>query len=112
MKEASEMERNDEVEATVVRALEQKPVVRVPESFAARVAAMAVVQPVAPAKARRRVSVGRLMAIVAMVVLAVVLFAVAPLAGTRVTSWPFVVEMVVLVQMAAIGYGVMRLERL
>ena len=106
------MERNDELETTVVRALEQKPAVRVPEGFAARVAAMAVAQPVAAVKARRRVSVGRMMALAAMVVLAVVLFAVAPLAGTRVASWPFVVEMVVLVQMAAIGYGMMRLERL
>ena len=110
MKDAG-MKQNEELEAAVVQALERPPVVRVPGDFAARVAAAAVALPVEPVRVRRRVSVGRVAAMVALGVLVVTLFVVAAQAGTRVASWPFVVEMLVLVQMAGIGYGLMRLDR-
>ena len=104
------MEQNEPMDAAVVQALEQKPVVRVPVDFAARVAMAAAAQPVSPMKRPRRVPMGRVVAIAAMVVSVVVLFAVAPQAGTNYASWPFALEMLVLVQMAGIAYGLMRAE--
>lgn len=111
MEEVSRMEQNEEMDATIVLALEQRPVVRVPEDFAARVARAAAAQPVSARKTKRQAAMGRVVAIAAMVVLAVVLFVVAPQVGTRYASWPFALEMLVLVQMAGIAYGLMRLER-
>ncbi|QMV18564.1 hypothetical protein GOB94_07595 [Granulicella sp. 5B5] len=105
------MEQSEQLDAAVVQALEQKPVVRVPEDFAVLVTMAAAAQPVAAVKARRRVPMGRTAAIVAMVVLVVVLFVVAPRAGTNYASWPFALEMLILVQMAGIAYGLMRLDR-
>jgi hypothetical protein len=43
-----------------------------------------------------------------MVVVVAALFVVAPMAGTRVQSWPFALEMILLVQLAGLGFGVMR----
>ena len=100
-----------DLDADVVQALEQKPAVRVAENFAARVAMAAAAQPVARVKARRRVALGPLAAMTAMAVLTVVLFVVAPLAGTNYRGWPFVLEMLVLAQMAGIGYGLTLWER-
>lgn len=111
MKEANVMQQNEELEAVVVQALERPPVVRIADGFAARVAAAAAAMPVEPVRVRRRVSAGRVMAMVALGVLGVTLFVLAPQAGTRVASWPFVVEMLALVQMAGIGYGLIRLDR-
>jgi hypothetical protein len=97
----------EKLDADVEQALEQKPAVRIPEGFAARVAAQAAAQPVsAPLKPRvQKMAMSRVAAIVAMAVCAVVLFAVAPRVGSSYTGWPFVVEMLALVQMAGIAWG-------
>jgi anaerobic C4-dicarboxylate transporter len=99
-----EMEKLNE---NVERALEQKPSVRVPDSFAARVAAQAAAQSLsAPLKPReRRLAMSRVAAMIAMAVCAVVLFAVAPKVGSTYTGWPFAIEMLALVQMAGIAWG-------
>src|ERR1700743_1106464 len=95
----------EKLDASVGRALGQKPRVRIPESLAARVAAQAAAQPVsAPLKPRvRRMAMSRVAAIVAMAVCAVVLFVAAPRVGNNYSGWPFVIEMLALVQMAAIA---------
>lgn len=97
----------EKLDPRVEQALEQKPPVQIPESFAARVAAQAVSQQVsAPLKPRvRRMAMSRVTAIVAMVACAVVLFVVAPKVGSTYTGWPFVVEMLALAQMAGIAWG-------
>jgi hypothetical protein len=97
----------EKLDAGVERALEQKPAVVVPEGFAARVAAQAASQPISvPLKPRvQRMAMSRVAAILAMVVCAVVLFAVAPRVGNNYAGWPFLIEMLALVQMAAIAWG-------
>ncbi|WP_263381018.1 hypothetical protein [Granulicella paludicola] len=102
------MDQNVELDARVERALEQAPVVRIPEGFAAKVAAAAAAQPVVRVRVRRRISLGHAMTLGAMVVVLVALFVVAPMAGTKVQSWPFALEMVLLAQLAGLGFGVMR----
>jgi hypothetical protein len=102
------MYENVELGADVERALEQAPAVRIPEGFVARVASAAAVQPVAKVRMRRRMSLGRAMMLGAMVVVVVALFVVAPMAGTKVQSWPFALEMVLLAQLAGLGFGAMR----
>ncbi len=102
------MDQNVELDERVERALEQAPAVRIPESFAAKVAAAAAAQPVVKVRVRRQMSLARTMTVVAMVVVLVALFVVAPMAGTKVQSWPFALEMVLLVQLAGLGFGVMR----
>jgi hypothetical protein len=99
---------NVELGEDVERALEQAPAVRIPEGFAARVAATAAAQPMTKARVRRRMSLARAMTLAAMVVVVVALFVVAPMAGTKVQSWPFALEMVLLVQLAGLGFGVVR----
>ena len=104
-----QMHENVKLDARVERALEQAPAVRVPHGFAARVTAAAVAQPIpVTVRVRRRFTMSRAMLVTAMVVLAVALFVVAPLAGTKVESWPFALEMVLLAQLAAVGWGVAR----
>jgi hypothetical protein len=95
------------LDAGVERALEQKPVVQVPEGFAARVAAQATSQPVSLAREprMRRIAMSRVVAIVAIVLCAVVLFVAAPRVGNHYAGWPFMIEMLALVQMAGIAWG-------
>jgi uncharacterized membrane protein HdeD (DUF308 family) len=102
------MNQNFELNPKVTKALEQAPAVQISEGFAARVAAAAVAQPMAKVRVRRRMSLARAMSLGAMVVVVAALFVVAPMAGTRVQSWPFALEMILLVQLAGLGFGVMR----
>jgi hypothetical protein len=102
----------EKLDAGVERALEQKPSVQISDSFAARVAAQAAAQPLsAPLKPRvRRLPMSRVAAMIAMAVCAVVLFVVAPKVGSTYSGWPFVIEMLALVQMAAIAWGFVALR--
>ena len=96
-------------EAAITRALEHSPEPgyspessgsAIPADFAARVAASLPKQRVA----RPVIRAGRTVAIVAMVVLAIVLFALAPHVTPSFTSVMFYVELIVLAQLGAIAY--------
>jgi hypothetical protein len=103
-------EMNDkQIEAMIASVLEQQPAVKVPADFAARVAAR-----VPAARAGRgvrfRFSVARGAATVAMGLLLVALFALAPHVKMPGLSLGFCIEMLLLVELAAIGYGLMRMR--
>ena len=93
----------EEFEAAIVRALERTPeesTSAIPMDFAARVAAS-----LPPQRAPRRViHAGRTVAVVAMVVLAIVLFVLAPHVTPSFTSVMFYIELIVLAQLGAIAY--------
>jgi hypothetical protein len=102
MKEMTEQQ----MDASIVQALEVKPEVAIPAGFAARVAMAAAASPVqVPLRVRleRRVSVGNAAAMAAVVILAVAMFVLAPKASGSLAM--FGVEMLLLVQMAGIAYG-------
>jgi hypothetical protein len=91
-----------EFEATMIRALERSrepSTVAIPADFAARVAASLPKQRVA----RPAVYAGRVAAVIAMVVLAIVLFALAPHASSSFSSFSFDIELVVLAQLGGIA---------
>jgi hypothetical protein len=92
------MERD--LDAVIMRALEKRDEVAVPENFAARV------RLALPAKrvARRRVGVGKSVAVVMAVVAAVVVFALAPHTTMSFTSFAFDLELVVMLQLFGIVY--------
>jgi hypothetical protein len=98
-----------QMDAVIAQALERRPAVLVPEDFAAKVAAR-----IPAVQARRvlrpRFSVARVAAMVAIVVLTIVLFAMAPHVRTTGFSVSFGIEMLLLVELAGIGYGLMRLR--
>ena len=98
MKQTDEL--RDSFEARVTRALEAQPLVVVPADFAVRVRQALPV----PSQRRSVVSMGRVAAIVGAVVLAVALFALAPHARPEFTSLAFDMELVVLLELAAIAY--------
>jgi hypothetical protein len=96
-----------ELQEKLTRALSRQPAVTVPAGFAAHVAATAPQRGRMPA--RRRFSVARAAALVAALALAVALFVLAPhVASTR--SLAFAVEMLLLMQLAGIGYGLVRMN--
>ena len=91
----------EEFEAAITRALEHSPEASaIPTGFAARVAASLPKQR-AP---RRVIHAGRTAAVVAMVVLAIVLFALAPHVTPSFTSVMFYIELIILAQLGAIAY--------
>jgi hypothetical protein len=87
-------------DALLTRTLERKPQVVVPEGFAARVAA--ALPPQKPHRAPRRV--GSLMAIAAAMAVTLTMFALAPAARPDLTSFAFDMELLMLVQLAGIGW--------
>ena len=111
----------EEFEAAITRALEHSPELgyspepgyipelkygsessasAIPADFAARVVASLPKQ----RSARPVIRAGRTVAIVAMVVLAIVLFALAPHVTPSFTSVTFYIELIVLAQLGAIAY--------
>ena len=91
------------MERVLDRALERQPAVSVPQDFAKRVC-VALPQ----RRVRRRVSVSRIAAMVAMTALAVGLFAVAPHARPSLMSWGFDAELLMLVEMAGVAFVLTR----
>jgi hypothetical protein len=89
-----------EFEAMVTRGLESGADVQVPADFAARV--RAALPPLK--RPRHRAQVGRLAAAAAACVLAVAMFVLAPHAAPTFGSLAFDVELLILVQLAGIGY--------
>jgi hypothetical protein len=96
-----------QMDASIVEVLEQKPAVMVPAGFAARVAMAAASSPVqAPGlrfRLAQRVSVGQIAAIAALVLLVVAMFALAPRVAGNLGM--FGIEMLLLIQMAGIAWG-------
>jgi hypothetical protein len=105
-----------ELDSSITEALEQKPAAMIPAGFAARVAVAAVSTPVAaPGLGQRlvqRVSVAQAMALVGLVAMVVAMFVVAPGASANVASWRFGVEMLLLIQIAAVAYGLVAVKSL
>jgi hypothetical protein len=89
-----------EFEAMVTRGLEHGAEVAVPVDFAARV--RAALPAVAPRRSKARV--GRVALVVAAFVLAVAMFALAPHAAPTFGNLAFDLELVVIVQLAGVGY--------
>lgn len=88
-------------------ALAHSPEPQIPADFAARVAARAAALP-----HRRRMRVpqfGPALAWVSLLLLPVALFALAPHAAPSFTNYRFDAELLLLAELAAIGYGVTRL---
>jgi hypothetical protein len=93
----------EEFEAAITRALEHAPEVSaaaIPSYFSARVVAALPKQ----RAARPVMRTGRTVAVVALVVLAIVLFALAPHVTASFTSVTFYIELIVLAQLGAIAY--------
>jgi hypothetical protein len=94
------------LDAAILRALEQKPAVPVPAEFAARLALAAPAQ----RRLRQSVSAGKVAAIAALVLLATALFALAPHVAGKMDSFSYGLEMLLLVQLAAVAYGLLRMQ--
>jgi len=90
----------NEMEAPVTRALEQRQEPLVPADFAARVMRSLPAQKVARPKMR----VGRVVGVVAAVVLAGGVFALAPHAAPSFTNLSFDVELMLLAELGGIAY--------
>ena len=90
----------NEMEAAVTRALEQRQEPVVPADFAARVMQSLPPQPQARAKMR----VGYMVGVVAAVVLTGVVFALAPHAAPSFTNLTFDVELMLLAELGGIAY--------
>lgn len=91
----------------LIRALSRQPEVSIPAGFAARVTASLPQRSVV--RTRARFSVARSAALAAAVALAVALFVLAPHVETA-RSLAFALEMLLLVQLAGIGYGLVRMN--
>lgn len=83
-------------------ALESKPSVHIPENFAAKVAALAGAQGVRPR--RRMPQIGRNTALLLTPIVAAALFALAPHAAPNVKSVIFDTEVILVAQLAIIGW--------
>ena len=98
------MDRNDTaIEAAITRVLEKPPAVAVPLDFAARVRAALPAQPKARTGFMAGRSVSTTAAIIAAGGLVVTLCLLAPHARASIDSVAFDIEMVVLVELAAVA---------
>jgi hypothetical protein len=93
------------VESAITRALEKRPEVVVPVEFAGR-----VMRSLPPPRRRRKMPVGRTAVMVGMLALALTMFALAPQVRPQITNFAFDLELLLLVQMAGIGWWFMRAE--
>lgn len=91
-------------------ALEAKPSVQIPETFAAKVAALAVAQGTRPP--RRASQIGRNTALLLTPLVAAALFALAPHASPNVKSVIFDTEVILIAQLALIGWWLARVPEL
>jgi hypothetical protein len=103
MKYAEDMQSHDDnsaFDAMLTRSLERRDEVVVPLNFATRV--VAALPP--PRKPRKAMQLGRMTAVVALFVLAIALFALAPHAAPSFGNLAFDFELILLAQLAGIGY--------
>jgi hypothetical protein len=94
------------VEARIDRAIEQKPDVQIPADFAAKIAASAVVQP--SRRRRFKPQFGPMIALLSAPLAAVALFALAPHTSPNLKSLSFDAEVVLLAELAFIGWWISR----
>jgi len=93
------MEPEKSLDAAITRALEKQPEVVVPPDFAAR-----VMRSLPARRFRRKVPVGRIGVVAGMLALVLAMFALAPHATPQFTNFAFDLELLLLVQMAGIGF--------
>jgi hypothetical protein len=96
--------------ARIDAALEAKPSVQVPETFAATIAALAVAQGVRPF--RRASQIGTTTALLLAPLVAAALFALAPHVPPNVKSLMFDTEVILVAQLAIIGWWLARVPGL
>lgn len=95
-----------ELESRITSALENKPEMQIPQDFAAKVAARAVTQPLR--RRRPKPQFGNLIALLSVPLAALALFALAPHAAPNFKSLSFDAEVVLLAELAFIGWWVAR----
>jgi len=95
-----------DLESRITTAIEQKPEVQIPADFAARVAALSVAQP--PQRRRYKPHFGRMIALFSAPLAALALFALAPHTAPNVKSLTFDTEVVLLAELAFIGWWIAR----
>jgi len=99
------MQSEENLEAAITRALEKKPEVVVPAEFAGR-----VMRSLPPRRRQRKMPVGRTAVLVGMLALALTMFALTPHVTPQITNFAFDLEMLLLVQMAGIGWWFFRAD--
>ena len=99
------MDTRDRLEAAITQALEKKPETAVPAEFAGR-----VMRSLPPRQRRRKMPVGRTAVLVGLLALALTMFALAPQARPHMTNFAFDLELLLLVQMAGIGWWFFRVS--
>jgi len=92
------MDTRENLDVAITRALEKRPVV-VPVEFAGR-----VMRSLPPRKQRRKLPVGRTAVLAGLLALALTMFALAPQVRPQITNFAFDLELLLLVQMAGIGW--------
>jgi len=95
-----------DMEARIDRAIEHKPDVQIPADFAAKVAALAVVQPLR--RRRYKPQFGPMIALLSMPLAALALFVLAPHTAPNLKSLSFDTEVVLLAELAFIGVWLTR----
>jgi hypothetical protein len=95
-----------DMQSRIDRAIEHKPDVQIPADFAAKIAARAVVQPVR--RRRFKPQFGPMIALLSTPLAALALFALAPHAAPNLKSLSFDAEIVLLAELAFIGWWIAR----
>jgi hypothetical protein len=98
--------RTSEIETRIDRAIERKPEVQVPADFAAKVTARAVTQPLR--RRRYKPQFGPMIALLSAPLAVLALFVLAPHAAPNVKSLSFDAEVVLLAELAFIGWWITR----
>jgi hypothetical protein len=95
-----------DMESRIDQAIEHKPDVQIPADFAAKIAALAVAQPLR--RRRYKPQFGPMIALVSAPLAALALFALAPHASPNLKSLSFDAEVVLLTELAFIGWWMAR----
>ena len=95
----------ENLETAITRALEKRSEAAVPAEFAGR-----VMRSLPPRQRRRKMPVGRTAVLAGMLALALTMFALAPHMTPQITNFAFDLELLLLVQMAGIGWWFFRME--
>jgi hypothetical protein len=93
-----------DLESRIDTAIEHKPEVQIPADFAAKIAARAVAQPLR--RRRYRPHFGSTIALLSAPLAALALFALAPHTAPNLKSLSFDVEVVLLAELAFIGWWI------
>ncbi len=99
-------DRTSAIESRIDRAIEHKPELQVPADFAAKVAARAVVQPLR--RRRYKPQFGPMIALLSAPLAVLALFVLAPHSAPNLKSLSFDAEVVLLTELAFIGWWITR----